>query len=157
MKKVSFSKKTMATVSIFTLLALGFFIFYVYPNFIFSKPLGDKLEYIGKTDYGCWLACDANPGSTYYYATDMSVEKVADSLFTKATLKEKPQLGSTPMGNKEIQDFWIQLQGSHGQNLYITYYQDASELRHFLHLKDTSKPHVISIGSESYAIAKDML
>jgi len=39
-----------------------------------TYPLGDQLEYVGQTGYGCWLICDSNPNAIYYYATDMSAD-----------------------------------------------------------------------------------
>ena len=63
---------SIATV-IFILISL-----FVYQNYLKTYPLGDndKLQYIGKVDYGCWL-CDSQPSSTYYYATDMTPEEIA--------------------------------------------------------------------------------
>lgn len=150
MKKVSFSKKAMATVSIFTLLTLGFFIFYVYPNFIFSKPLGDKLEYIGKTDYGCWLVCDANPGSTYYYATDMSVEEVT-KYFKKSSMIEKPSTidGETYFGIKTPSS----------ETIYMYYYKDKhhKKVERVGNLRSSAKQHVLTLPSFKYDAAKNSL
>lgn len=147
MKKVSFSKKAIATVSIFTLLALGFFIFYVYPNFIFSKPLGDKLEYIGKTDYGCWLVCDANPGSTYYYATDMSVEEITD--YFKATT-------SSPLRAFDgMTDFVLKTKDGHSISIY--YYTDKEKVADKGINKKVRKKAIISIPGFQYDAAKNSL
>ena len=57
-----------------------------------ARPLGDsnKLQYIGKVDYGCWV-CDSMPASDYYYATDMTVDEMI-GYFKKATIEESPSL-----------------------------------------------------------------
>src|SRR5919202_225124 len=54
------------------------------------KPLGDRLEYIGKFDYGCGGfigMCDSAPGAAYFYATDMKLEEVV-GYFRGAEAKE---------------------------------------------------------------------
>lgn len=43
---------------------------------VMPHPLGDKLEYLGKEDYGNIFGFDSYPYSIYYYGTNMSEEEV---------------------------------------------------------------------------------
>lgn len=128
----------------------GLFALYIYPNFIFSKPLGDKLEYIGKTDYGCWVVCDANPGSTYYYATDMSAEEIT-KYFKKSSMIEKPSTidGETYFGIKTLSS----------ETIYMYYYKDKhhKKVERVGNLRSSAKQHVLTLPSFKYDAAKNSL
>lgn len=66
---ISFAKKH----KIITILAVIVIIgtaWWAWVNFS-SKPLGDKMEYLGKKDYGNVFGFDYHPYSVYYYGTDM--------------------------------------------------------------------------------------
>src|SRR5690606_3919320 len=120
---------------------------YIYPNFIFSKPLGDKLEYIGKTDNGSWVVCDAKPGSTYYYATDMSVEEIAD--YFKATT-------SSPLRAFDgMTDFVLKTKDGHSISIY--YYTDKEKVADKGINKKVRRKAIISIPSFHYDAAKNSL
>ena len=59
---------------------------------VIPHPLGDKMEYLGKEDYGCWVGfCDSQPASIYYYGTDMDTRGVTE-YFKKSTVIEEPRL-----------------------------------------------------------------
>src|ERR671932_2317905 len=92
-KKIS---GTILGLSIVGVILLGF-ILWITPWVWYDnspKPLGGRLEYVGKKHYGCWLGfCDSNPGTTSYYATDMSLEEVK-SYFKKATLHDYSKANS---------------------------------------------------------------
>jgi hypothetical protein len=47
------------------------------------RPLGNKLEYLGKETYGNIFGFDSFPTSIYYYGTDMTVDETVD-YFSKA-------------------------------------------------------------------------
>jgi hypothetical protein len=73
----SFTKKNWLLFSIGTCIAVIAFGSIVYQSFSQKTyPLGDELEYVGKSDYGCLYICSAWPGTTFYYATDMTTEEV---------------------------------------------------------------------------------
>ena len=55
------------------------------------NPLGDKLEYLGKKDYGCVWICDSQPGTMYYYETGMTPKEVTD-YFKKASPQDTKEL-----------------------------------------------------------------
>jgi hypothetical protein len=44
-----------------------------------ARPLDNNFDYLGKSDYGCWLLpmC-AEPGSVYYYGTNISPTTIKD-------------------------------------------------------------------------------
>lgn len=140
------SKQTMIIIIILISLC-GLFALYIYPNFIFSKPLGDKLEYVGKTDYGCWVVCDANPGSIYYYATDMSVEEVTN--YFKATTP-------SPLRTfDDMTDFVLKTKDGHSISIY--YYTDKEKVVDKGINKKVYRKAIISIPSFHYDAAKNSL
>lgn len=122
-------------------------------------PLGDssKLEYVGRVGYGCWIICDANPSSTYYYATNMSLDETIAYL-KKAALDNKPQLGYTSGGgNNDIAEYWLNFKNSNGDTFDAYYYDSAAPLVDYYHLKKTSKLHMINVDSNSYDLFKNSL
>jgi len=134
--------------------AAGFFVYYIIAAS--PKPLGNKLEYIGKDSYGCWLVCDSNPSSVYYYATDMNAEEVV-KYFKKAQIDNPEDI---------IQDkdapisftFSLSLPDTQ-RSLYIFYYNQGREYVRDsnFNLKVSSKRHLITIDSDDYTFAKDLL
>jgi hypothetical protein len=112
------------------------------------KPLGDKLEYIGKIDYGCIIFCDVGPGSVYYYATDMSVGEV-EKYFKRANIE------SPAMQRLEYIDITLQNQRT-AKPIYLSYYESREGV-HASDLKKSNKKHILEINSENYSLAKDSL
>jgi hypothetical protein len=117
-----------------------------------TYPLGDKLEYVGKQDYGCWLVCDSNPASTYYYATDMTIEDMTQ-VFKNASQDSAPQTSSTTIDNQDVAVKWLSFKTTSGQSFYVNFYSDPSQLVSHYHFSTTHK-YIISIGSESYPAAE---
>jgi len=134
---------------------VGWWGYSIYADSQKTYPLGDRLEYIGKDSYGCWIICDSNPSSGFYYATDMNINEVV-SYFRKAQLDNpeeiRPQDEGVPIS------FSLTLPNTQNP-LYITYYDNAPRYIHDskLNLKTTSKPHLITIDSEDYTATKDSL
>ncbi|MDX2776570.1 hypothetical protein PV379_04360 [Streptomyces caniscabiei] len=62
--------KKYPTTSIVLAALLAFLSWWAWVNFS-PKPLGDKMEYLGKKDYGNIFGFDSKPYSVYYYGTDM--------------------------------------------------------------------------------------
>lgn len=123
------------------------------------KPLGDRLEYIGKKDYGCGGfigVCDAAPGATYYYGTDMSIEEVA-RYFKEAETTERPLLEWSfeedgtqyrlSFANKKIS----------GKGFSLNYYDDSGHRVKDYKLLSTSKKFLVELDSQSYQNVKDAL
>lgn len=125
------------------LIGICYFIYQLYKPY----PLGDvnKLQYIGKVDYGCWLICDSNPASTYYYATDMSVDGVI-AYFKNATVDQSPRT----IGNQT--DFVLV---RNNMSIAINYYTDKSEVGS--NWIKTDKKAIISIPSFNYQNASHAL
>jgi hypothetical protein len=118
-----------------------------------AKPLGSRMEYIGKHDYGCapGPCIGGEPGTTYYYATDMSIEEV-ESYFKEAKLKEQPQPES------ETTSIWLH-NDKMDDGFVINYYKKAyidKETQRQLGLKETDKD-VLKLDARYYPIAKDSL
>ncbi len=137
------------------------FICICYFTYQFYKPypLGDanKLQYIGKVDYGCWLICDSNPASTYYYATDLNLDQVTKTLFTKASLYKKPEFGyASGKGADDVRQYWI-VYGINGDWAFDAYFYDNPRTLISGYHFATNKQHVISIDSESYDLVKNSL
>jgi hypothetical protein len=139
------------TIAIFVIGVVGWV---VYVNKVVSYPLGDGLEYIGKQDYGCWLVCDANPASVYYYGTEMSVEEVV-AYFPKASIIDDEEVRA---GEAEAIPVTIILKGVNSNNpIYINYYKLGKDQSATFHLSTPRKQHLVSIQDEDYQAAKDSL
>jgi len=58
---------------------------------IMPHPLGDKLEYVGKEDYGSWLPLSSTrPASLYRYETSLNEEELAQ-YFNRHTRAERSE------------------------------------------------------------------
>lgn len=100
-------------------------------------PLGDKLEYLGKKDYGCWIGfCDSRPASTYYYGTDMSPEEMKNIFSARYS----------PLENVAFKN--ARFTTADGEFM-LTYEPSGSF--------STSKKYVVSIVNSQYVIAKKYL
>lgn len=106
-------------------------------------PLGTKMEYLGKEDYGCWVFCDSQPASVYYYGTDMDPKSVI-GYFKKSTEFEEPRLSQ---GKN-----YFGVQTPSGETIYIYHYPSAKQK-----LFKTDKPYVVEIPSFKYQVALDSL
>ena len=114
-----------------------------------TYPLGDRMEYLGKEDYGCYGICDSYPGSIYYYDTDMSIEEVID-YFKRASVAEQPETlnGETYFGIKTPS----------GETVYMEYYVDkASRLKDTAFRQKSTQDHLLLVSNSEYQAAKDSL
>lgn len=100
-------------------------------------PLGEKLEYLGKKDYGCWIGfCDSKPASTYYYGTDLEPSEM-QTVFSAQY---------SPLDNLAFKN--ARFTSSDGE--FIFTYETTRSF-------STSKKYVISIVNSQYTIAKEHL
>jgi pimeloyl-ACP methyl ester carboxylesterase len=84
------------------------------------QSLGAQLEYVGKSSYGCWwLACDSTPGSTYYFATDMTADELSH-YFRRTDCNTNDHSG---LGGPDYAGIYIDCTLS-GKTLEITYYNN---------------------------------
>jgi hypothetical protein len=102
------------------------------------RPLGDRLEYLGKRDYGNIFGFDSRPSSIYYYGTDMSPEELA-SYFDKAKY--------TPQGNFAFKHAQFTSPGN--KTFTFVYEKDSSFV--------TDKKYTISLPGSQYKYAKGSL
>jgi hypothetical protein len=119
-------------------------------------PLGEKLEYIGKEDYGCTGFCDSKPSSTYYYATDMSIDEVIH-YFKRVTIESDQDIHST--SDPSIPRTFS-LKSPKGDVFYITYYINGQEYidKSKSEFQNTNKrQHILTVLDEQYTAAKDSL
>ena len=112
-----------------------------------SYPLDNQLEYVGKDDYGCHLFCDSSPQSTYYYATDMTIEQLITH-FKNAQLDQKPRTIN------QVTDFTL---SSNGQDISVYHFSSKKEIIEKYPLSQTTKSFIISIPSFDYQAAKAAL
>jgi hypothetical protein len=119
------------------------------------KPLGDKLEYVGKFDYGC-IGCDAAPGAAYFYATDMSLEEVVE-YFRGAGLVEEAikESYSEAKGAQYRLNFTAKHASQRGFSL--NYYDKGLYIVRRYGLHSTNKKFIIEIDSRAYQNAKDAI
>lgn len=115
------------------------------------KPLGDRLEYIGKQDYGCWLVCDSPPSSNYFYTTNMTLDEITRSLSQTSRLHVSEIMG----GSNEYTFQNITLYLPH--QVIITYYVDGEKAASYFGLKRGHKQHLIEIDSSDYEALRRML
>jgi len=136
-------------------LAILFFLFSPtqYPAGNGEYPLGDKLEYIGKQDYGCRVGCDSAPSSVLFYATDMTKEELKG--YFRGAIYDKnldSGGGGAEYNFKDIS--FSPLEGSRGFTLSL--YSNKNILNNGS-FKQTSKQNILSISFDSYPFAKENL
>lgn len=137
-KLTSFVKKH-KTLSIILVLIVALCAWWAWSAFA-PHPLGDKMEYLGKEDYGNIFGFDSAPNSVYYYGTDMSIGEV-EQYFRGVEKGHSYQTNATVISfthDKESFD--------------IAYYQDKNNTSF-----NTNKKHVVSLLKEDYAPAKKAL
>lgn len=104
------------------------------------RPLGDRLEYLGKEDGGGGLFfMDYAPYSVYYYGTDVTPEQLVNQ-FKDASLKHPIE------DNGQYIDVWLE---SNGETFSFTYKKDSNF--------KTTKKYILSILDEYYPKAKQHL
>jgi|GEM_PF-5078622 len=88
---------SIATV-IFILISL-----FVYQNYLKTYPLGDddKLQYVGQVHDG-FFPPFSKPYTTYYYATNLTVEELVEYFSRKGYLASAPSVEDTLQGGYEI-------------------------------------------------------
>lgn len=144
-KRKTLSKKVIAIICTIVLIILLPTSWFAYTAFS-PKPLGDKLEYIGKQDYGCIVFCDSRPGSVYYYATDMNIEQI-EAYFNNAVVKRP---------SEDKMDYaWIWLKNKVSSQTFLLNYYNQEDSQKLTHKREDK--NIISITSEQYATALDSL
>jgi len=138
-KLTSFVKKH-KTLSVVLTLVIALCLWWAWGQFA-PHPLGEKMEYLGREDYGNILGFDSAPASIYYYGTDMNVDEIAK--YFSGTVIEN---GTTPNGTVE---FAIKLPS--GETIYSKLYP-AIQSKH-----KTTRKSVLEIPSFKYDTAKKYL
>jgi hypothetical protein len=130
---------------------------WVYVSFM-PHPLGDKLEYLGKRDGGCWV-CDSKPYTSYFYATDMTPQQVADYFQGTAIADGKnlqPPTNQQAEGSYDIEFSLISPKDS-SKPILVGYFSDGKKRIQDFKLSKSDKRHVVEIDSQYYNLAKDSL
>lgn len=127
------------------LIMLAFFLPSIIPDSR-QYPLDDKIEYIGKTDYGCDFFCDSKPGSVYYYATNMIYEEVVGH-FKNAFLVDEP--------NTNASTIYFGMTNRDGKSVFITFYRDKRKASSKINATD--KKYIFNIPDDSYETLKSFL
>jgi hypothetical protein len=152
-KRKTLSKKVIVIISTIVLIILIPILWFAYTTFS-PKPLGDKLEYIGKRDYGCIIFCDSKPGSVYYYATDMNPDEMT-KYFSKAT---PVNIDRVREWRNERESFWLDLKNNQSKEPFnLIYYFDTVNKISSLKLQSSNKPYVIKINSSQYNAIRDSI
>lgn len=139
-------RKKVVILSIITAVILGVFGWWLYGT-MRTYPLGNKLEYIGKTDVGCYVICDSGPSSTYYYATNMRINEIAN--YFHSTIERQPTTidDKTYFGIKTPSD----------ETIYTYYYMNKDDLSRKYNLKSSSEPYILELPSFKYNTAQSSL
>lgn len=111
------------------------------------RPLGDRLDYLGKTDSGNWLGFDSFPSSTYYYETNMNADESV-KYFTNATVVDEP--GTSPSTS-------FVLKAPSGETFRVTSYTKNVFEEKYTNLPKPQYNYVLSIDDSKYNAAKDSL
>ena len=117
-------------------------------NQVAPRPLGDRLEYLGKEDYGSILGLDYSPYSVYFYGTDMEVEEVV-AYFPKAELRYPIERKS---GYIEII-----LGESTSEETATIYYYSTPDKAQMSFSTNTDKLHVIKTRDANYQLLKNSM
>jgi hypothetical protein len=117
------------------IIGIGFVLFcwWAVVNFM-PHPLGGKMEYLGKEDYGNMLGFDYRPYSVYYYATDMQPEEMAGYFGAKL---ERPIVDKLTYIDVDLV--------RNGESFTLTY-ESSDTFK-------TSKQYIVSMTDEYYGIA----
>jgi len=141
-------KYAISIISIVILLIVGIIGWFVYQQ-VQPHPLGNKLEYVGKQDYGCLFFCDSNPTTNYYYETDMSLDDL-EVYFENAQIVSKPVQTTTNFKNDSTTLSLIQFSNVKSQKKFVlTYYSDGVLLAKDNNL-NVSKKHILMVDSKDY-------
>ena len=111
------------------------------------KPLGDRLVYIGREDYGNFpFFSDSKPGVNYRYTTGMSIHET-EKYFKNASLFKPTEQDS---GNLRV---WLH---STKQNKeFIIYYYDSGAASGTLGIQ--TKQNIVVVPGTYYNLAKESL
>lgn len=135
---VTFIKKHKATSIILVIILVGL-LWWSVAN-LTPRPLGDRLDYLGKEDSGGGLFyMDYTPYSVYYYGTDVTPEQLVNQ-FKDTSLKHPIE------DNGQYIDVWLE---SHGETFSFTYKKEGNF--------KTTKKYILSILDEDYPKAKQYL
>lgn len=116
------------------------------------KPLGDKLEYIGKEDYGNIFGFDSRPYSVYYYGTDMNEQDIKN-YFSKATYTTPSNDLGGGGGSPESRFTSLDFKSSNG-DFSLEFYPDGRGAEALYLNKNSFKyKHLISIPDYEYNAA----
>jgi hypothetical protein len=135
-QKPRISRKKKVWLAVVAAVVVAGFGWWTWNEFV-PRPLGDKLEYLGKEDYGNIFGFDSFPSSTYYYGTDMTSEELA-SYFKKAEYAPLDNLAFTH----------ARFMTSNGEFMFV-YERNSSFV--------TNKKYVLSLPKSQYKSAKDSL
>jgi hypothetical protein len=159
-KLVSFVKRHKTSTTLFGvgLVLLGW---WVYTNFM-PHPLGEKMEYLGQRDYGCWVGfCDSEPGTTYFYATDMTPREVASYFSQTSILDDGTYIDPAPNSGQEPGSYNISFSLVSNKNslqkINIYYISDAQQYADEFKYTVPHKKHIVEIDARYYNIAKSNL
>lgn len=145
-KRTRFSKKQIILLFVVSIVVVGVGLWCW--NQFTPRPLGDKLEYLGKEDYGGWFM---RPYSVYSYATDMTSEEIIEYFNKKTELRHPIQKESG--GYARI--ILIDRTSQESATLYYYEKKDNAELDN-IRLR-TDKSHIVQIRDNNYQLLKDSL
>ncbi len=121
---------------------------WAYVSFM-PHPLGDKLEYLGKEDFGGGLFFqDYRPYSEYYYGTDMTPEEVI-SYFKKSSVVKAP--------SPAVGEAYFGIRAPTGETIYVTLYDKEIVQTKYPDLHKTNKKYILELPSSKYEAAKASL
>jgi hypothetical protein len=123
-----------------------------------TYPLGDKLEYVGKKDTGCYISltiCDSRPSTTYYYATNLSQNEL--TRYFKNTSEAEVESSAVTTSTGYTYDYVTFHLPNTPDLINVSYYTDSALITRDMKLQPSSKRHVISINSKYYAALRESL
>lgn len=142
------------TIIVGLLVLIGAWFFYIQPQL--PRPLGDRLEYIGKRDYGCNWLCDSRPGTTYLYATDLTPPELVD-YFGKAQATQP--ISDVERWQNRGSAFSVELLNTEAAESFFIYFEAKpnQEVETDFGSVQLTKKYIVRVDYDYYNIAKDSL
>ena len=156
--KIHSHKKIYIILSIFIgiiLLAVGSWMIHTATT---TYPLGDKLDYIGKKQSGCYISltiCDSVPSTAYYYATNLNRQELTE--YFKKVSDVEVQTSAVTTSTGYTYDYITFHVATTPDVIDLSYYENSDSIIHDMKLKKSTKEHVVSLNSKYYQALHDSL
>ena len=113
------------------------------------RDFNSEFKFAGKQDYGCFLLCDSMPGSTYFYATNISEEGFKQSF--KGVKVISVDSGVDSSNAYHVIGFTVS-DGRGDTTFYVNFYESYKG-----NINSRRAKHMISFSSSDYELIRNSL